>query len=65
MAKSRRVEEFCDGNIVLDLRRGGHLGGGDNQEGLKEQTLVNTFFEWVVEEKSLDVVGKKDKLTGQ
>ena len=64
VAKSRRVEEFCDGNIVLDLGRGGHLGGGDNQESLKEQTLVNTFFEWIVEEKSLDVVGKKEKFTG-
>lgn len=63
VGESRRVEPFCDKNILLRLGKGSHLGSGDSVERIEDSILVNSFFNWVVEEKSLDVVGRGDRFS--
>ena len=58
--KSNTVEEFCDKNIVLYLNEGGHLGSGSENVDMQENIMTNAFFEWIIEEKSMDLKSKEN-----
>lgn len=54
-----RIKEFCDKNIALLLEEGSHLGNGDSEGSNERNAITTSFYEWIVEEKSLDLQGKK------
>lgn len=54
-----RTKLFCDKNIALLLDEGSHLGNGDSEGHNERNAITTAFYEWIVEEKSLDLQGKK------
>lgn len=57
-----RVADINEGNVCLIVDEGSHVGTDDCDANTERAALVAAYYEWIVEEKSLDVHREKKKV---